>query len=55
LTVLRPAQGAFVIFSDSRATESRQAWLSRGRRASWVSTITGGQRTALGVIVNDAK
>jgi hypothetical protein len=53
--VLTPAQGAFVIFpTRERPNRGRDGYHRIGLRHG-VSTVTRGQRTALGVIFHDAK
>jgi hypothetical protein len=53
--VLRPAQGAFVIFpTRERPNKGRNGYHRVGLRHG-VSTVTRGTRTALGVIFHDAR
>ncbi len=53
--VLRPPQGAFVIFpTRERPNKGKNGYHRVGLRHG-VSTVTGGTRTALGVIFHDAK
>lgn len=53
--VLTPPQGAFVIFPTSeRPVAGKNGYYRAGMRHG-VSTVTGGERTALGVIFHDAK
>ena len=53
--VLRPAQGAFVIFpTRERPNRGAKGYHRIGLRHG-VSTVTGGTRTALGVIFHDAR
>jgi hypothetical protein len=53
--VLRPEQGAFVIFpTRERPNRGRNGYHRVGMRHG-VSTITAGERTALGVIFHDSK
>lgn len=53
--VVRPAQGAFVIFpTRERPNRGKQGYHRVGVRHG-VSAVTSGQRTALGVIFHDAK
>jgi hypothetical protein len=53
--VLRPPQGAFVIFpTRERPNRGKHGYHRIGLRHG-VSTITAGERTALGVIFHDAK
>jgi uncharacterized protein len=53
--VLTPAQGAFVIFpTRERPNRGKDGYHRVGMRHG-VSTVTRGQRTALGVIFHDAK
>jgi hypothetical protein len=52
--VLRPPQGAFVIFpTRDRPNKGKNGYHRVGLRHG-VSTVTAGQRTALGVIFHDA-
>jgi hypothetical protein len=53
--VLRPAQGAFVIFpTRERPNQGKNGYHRVGLRHG-VSTVTRGTRTALGIIFHDAK
>jgi hypothetical protein len=53
--VLHPPQGAFVIFpTQQRPNRGRHGYHRVGMRHG-VSTVTRGQRTALGIIFHDAK
>jgi hypothetical protein len=53
--VLRPARGAFVIFpTRERPSKGRNGYHRIGLRHG-VSTVTGGTRTALGIIFHDAR
>jgi uncharacterized protein len=53
--VLTPPRGAFVIFPTSeRPVAGKNGYYRAGMRHG-VSTVTGGERTALGVIFHDAK
>ncbi len=53
--VLTPPRGAFVIFPTSeRPVSGKNGYYRVGMRHG-VSTVTGGQRTALGVVFHDAK
>ncbi|HEY2715419.1 MAG TPA: 2OG-Fe(II) oxygenase [Solirubrobacterales bacterium] len=53
--VLRPEQGAFVVFpTHHRPNRGRNGYHRVGLRHG-VSTVTGGSRTALGVIFHDAR
>jgi uncharacterized protein len=53
--VLRPEQGAFVVFpTHHRPNRGRNGYHRVGLRHG-VSTITGGSRTALGLIFHDAR
>jgi hypothetical protein len=53
--VLRPAQGAFVIFpTRERPNRGRNGYHRVGLRHG-VSTVTSGTRTALGIIFHDAR
>jgi hypothetical protein len=53
--VLRPPQGAFVIFpTRERPNVGKRGYHRVGLRHG-VSTVTGGERTALGVIFHDAR
>ncbi len=53
--VLRPPQGAFVIFpTRERPNKGKNGYHRVGLRHG-VSTVTGGTRTALGVIFHDAR
>jgi uncharacterized protein len=52
--VLNPAQGAFVIFpTHHRPNEGKRGYHRVGLRHG-LSTVTGGSRTALGIIFHDA-
>jgi hypothetical protein len=53
--VLKPPPGAFVIFpTRERPNLGRRGYHRVGMRHG-VSTVTGGERTALGIIFHDAK
>ena len=53
--VLQPPRGAFVIFpTQQRPQEGKRGYHKVGMRHG-VSTVTRGQRTALGVIFHDAR
>jgi hypothetical protein len=53
--VLRPAQGAFVIFpTRERPNKGKNRYHRAGLRHG-VSTVTAGSRTALGIIFHDAR
>ena len=53
--VLTPPRGAFVIFPTSERPVVGKNGHYRVRMRHGVSTVTGGERTALGVIFHDAK
>lgn len=53
--VLRPPQGAFVIFPTRERPARGRRGHHRAALRHGVSTITAGERTALGVIFHDAK
>lgn len=54
--VLRPAQGAFVIFPTSeRPNRGARGVHHRVGLRHGVSTVTAGSRTALGIIFHDAR
>jgi uncharacterized protein len=53
--VLTPPRGAFVIFPTSERPVSGKNGYYRAGMRHGVSTLTSGQRTALGVIFHDAK
>jgi hypothetical protein len=53
--VLRPPRGAFVIFPTSERPSKGSSGYHRVGMRHGVSTITGGERTAMGVIFHDAK
>jgi hypothetical protein len=53
--VLRPPKGAFVIFpTRERPTPGKRGY-SKGALRHGVSTVTAGERTALGIIFHDAR
>lgn len=52
--VLRPAQGAFVIFPTRERPNPGKRGYHRVSVRHGVSTVTSGQRTALGIIFHDA-
>jgi hypothetical protein len=53
--VLRPAQGAFVIFPTRERTNKGKNRCHRAGLRHGVSTITAGSRTALGIVFHDAR
>jgi hypothetical protein len=53
--VLQPAQGEFVIFPTRERPHSGASGHHRVNMRHGVATVTGGERTALGVIFHDAK
>jgi uncharacterized protein len=53
--VVTPAQGAFVIFPTSERPNRGKVGYHRIGMRHGVSTVTRGQRTALGIIFHDAK
>ena len=53
--VLTPARGAFVIFPTSEHPVPGKNGCYRAGMRHGVSTVTSGERTALGVIFHDAK
>jgi uncharacterized protein len=53
--VLRPPQGAFVIFPTRERPNAGKNGYHRVALRHGVSTVTAGQRTALGVIFHDAR
>ena len=53
--VLRPAQGAFVIFPTRERPVAGQRGVYRVTLRHGVSTVTAGERTALGIIFHDAR
>lgn len=53
--VLRPEQGAFVIFPTRERPNAGRTGYHRVGMRHGVSTITGGERTALGIIFHDAR
>lgn len=53
--VLRPQQGAFVIFPTRERPNRGKSGYHRVGMRHGVSTITGGERTALGIIFHDAR
>ena len=52
--VIRPEQGAFVIFPTRERPQAGTRGYHRVGLRHGVSTVTGGQRTALGIIFHDA-
>jgi hypothetical protein len=53
--VLRPARGAFVIFPTRERPNKGTSGYHRVGLRHGVSTVTGGTRTALGIIFHDAQ
>jgi len=53
--VLNPPKGAFVIFPTRERPAPSKRGYSKGALRHGVSTVTSGQRTALGIIFHDAK
>jgi uncharacterized protein len=53
--VLRPPQGAFVIFPTRERPNAGKSGYHRVTLRHGVSTVTGGERIALGVIFHDAR
>jgi hypothetical protein len=53
--VLTPAQGAFVIFPTAERPSRGKNGYHRIRMRHGLSTVTSGQRTALGIIFHDAE
>jgi uncharacterized protein len=53
--VLTPAQGAFIIFPTAERPNRGTNGYHRVAMRHGVSTVTRGQRTALGIIFHDAK
>jgi hypothetical protein len=52
--VIEPPRGAFVIPTQQRPNEGKRGYHKVGMRHG-VSTVTSGQRTALGIIFHDAR
>ncbi len=52
--VIRPPQGAFVVFATSERPQRGASGYHRVRMRHGVSTVTSGSRTALGIIFHDA-
>jgi hypothetical protein len=53
--VLRPPKGAFVIFPTRERPAPSKRGYSKGALRHGVSTVTSGERTALGIIFHDAR